>query len=243
MKIYTVGCSFTYGDELNDPHQSAWPVLLANKLNASVFNNAVPGGTNARTVYHTIKNTKDHYDLYLISWTDYSRFTYYKSDNNFEINFNAKLKHSLFQNSSFYKNWGSDLYKYWYNELYAYKIWLQQIIQLQTFLESKNKSYLMINSHRNYLPEWTSTEAVFKDQVKNLINFDIMNDDQILAEHKEIQYYLSLINKDTFFNWGDFFISQLCATFPTGPGGHILETGHEYLADLIYTHLCSKSKL
>ena len=88
MKIYTNGCSFTYGDELIDSKQTAWPAILANKLNGTVVNDAISGGTNSRTMYHTIKNIQQDYDLYLIAWTTYSRFTFYKSDNNFETNFN-----------------------------------------------------------------------------------------------------------------------------------------------------------
>lgn len=54
--IYSCGCSFTYGDELKDPSESAWPMLLGKKLNKTVDNFAVSGGTNQRTVYHTIKH-------------------------------------------------------------------------------------------------------------------------------------------------------------------------------------------
>ena len=143
MKIYANRCSFTYGDELVHPEQTAWPILLANKLNCTVVNNAVSGGTNSRTIYHTIKNIQQDYDLYLIAWTTYSRFTFYKSDNNFETNFNPQLKHTLYSSEKFYADWGNTLYKHWYNELYAFKLWLQQIIQLQSLL--RNKNYLMIN--------------------------------------------------------------------------------------------------
>ena len=50
MRIYACGCSFTYGDELKNPNKSAWPIRLAEKLSASIDNNAVNGGTNTRTV-------------------------------------------------------------------------------------------------------------------------------------------------------------------------------------------------
>ena len=71
MRIYACGCSFTYGDELQNPKISAWPTLVAEKLNATVNNDAVLGGTNVRTVYQTVKNIQDNYDLYLIAWTTY----------------------------------------------------------------------------------------------------------------------------------------------------------------------------
>ena len=121
MSIYACGCSFTYGDELKNPAESAWPILLGEKLNQPVSNFAVSGGTNFRTVYQTIKNL-NKYDFYLIAWTSYSRFTFYKSDNNFEVNFNPQLKNSLYSNEEFFKDWGKILYTHWYNELYAFNV-------------------------------------------------------------------------------------------------------------------------
>ena len=74
MRIYACGCSFTYGDELNNPNISSWPALLANKLQASINNKAVGGGTNDRTIYHTIKNIKNNYSSIKCSVTIYFRF-------------------------------------------------------------------------------------------------------------------------------------------------------------------------
>jgi len=238
MRIYACGCSFTYGDELKNPNKSAWPARLAEKLSASIDNNAINGGTNTRTVYQTIKNTQENYDLYLISWTTYSRFTFYKSDNNFETNFNINLKHSLYGNEKFYCNWGNDLYKYWYNELFAFKLWLQQIIQLQQIL--KDKKYLMLNTMENNLSKWLAPKESFINSVTELINIDLMNDKQIIDEYKEIQYYISLIDFSKFYRWNEFCISDLCKNFPCGPNGHILEEGHDQLANLIHQHICSK---
>jgi len=243
MRIYACGCSFTYGDELADPATQAWPAVLADMLQASITNEAVGGGTNARTVYHTIKNIGNDYDLYLIAWTSYARFTFYKSDDNQEINFTPQLDSASNLSKEFatisYKNWGSDLYKYWYNELYSFKLWLQQIIQLQSTL--KSKPYLMINTLDNRLSKWLVDENLFIESVKYLINFDVMNDQQIFDECKEIQYYISLVDTNKFYQWPNFYIAQLCKTFKCGPRGHILEEGHQHLADLIYTHVQDKT--
>jgi hypothetical protein len=238
MRIYACGCSFTYGDELNDPVTQSWPAILATKLSADFTNAATSGGTNARTVYQTIKNTQDNYDLYVIAWTTYSRFTFYKSDNNFETNFNPNLTHAIYSLTNFYKQWGEVLYKHWYNELYAFKLWLQQIVQLQQIL--KNKNYLMLNTMGNNLDKWLTPKESFGNSVKELINFDLMNDEQIIDEYKEIQYYISLIDTSKFYRWNEFYITDLCTKYPVGCGGHILEAGHEHLANLIYQHLCLK---
>lgn len=237
MRIYAIGCSFTYGDELLDPAATAWPAVLSKKLNASVVNDAVCGGTNSRTVYRTIKNLQNEFDLYIVAWTSNTRFTFYKSDNNFEINFNPQLSNSLYEKESFYQDWGQILYSTWYNELYSFKLWLQQIIQLQAVIK---KPCLMINTTNNNMNKWLVARDQFIDSVKSLVNFDLMTDEQLFDEYNEIQYYLSLIDTSMFYNWKEFNIVQLCSRFPCGPGNHILEEGHATLADLIYRHLCSK---
>ena len=236
MRIYACGCSFTYGDELVNPKIQAWPALLANKLQSTVDNYAIGGGSNYRTVYQTIKNIKNNYDLHLIAWTSYSRFTFYKSDNNYDVGFSPCLStSSLYVNEKYYYNWGNDLYKYWYNELFAFKLWLQQIIQLQQVL--KDKKYLMLNTMENNLSKWLAPKEYFINSVKGLINSDIMIDEQIFDEHREIQYYISLIDFSKFYRWNEFHIMELCDRFPCGPERHILEEGHEYLANLIYRHV------
>ena len=106
MKIYTNGCSFTYGDELQSPETSAWPVQLGTLLGATTVNDATSGGTNYRTMYRTIKQYQYNFDLYVIAWTTNTRFTFYKSDNNYEVNFNPGLRHSMYGKDSFYHNWG-----------------------------------------------------------------------------------------------------------------------------------------
>jgi len=237
MKIYVNGCSFTYGDELQSPRDSAWPMLLGKKLDATVVNDAVVGGTNYRTVYRTIKHLNNSFDLYIIAWTTNTRFTFYKSDNNFEINFNPQLVNKLYKDQSFYRDWGKTLYANWFNELYAFKLWLQQIIQLQAVIK---KPYLMINTMDNHLKNWLVKKNQFINSVKWLINFDIMSDDQIFDEYQEIQYYVSCIETEKFYRWNNFSITDLCTQFPCGAGGHILENGHTHLAELIYNHLCSK---
>jgi len=237
MRIYTNGCSFTYGDELQSPDTSAWPVLLGNLLGATTVNDGVSGGTNYRTIYRTIKQYQHNFDLYVIAWTTNTRFTFYKSDNNYEINFNPALQNSMYGNSSFYHNWGETLYNVWYNELYAFKLWLQQIIQLQSFIKAP---CLMINTMHNNIGKWFAPKEQFIDSVRELINFNIMTDEQIFDEYNEIQYYVQLIDTSMFYNWNKFYIQDLCNKFPCGPNGHILEDGHTHLAELLYNHLCLK---
>ena len=41
--LYTVGDSFTYGQELPNPEQQAWPALLADRLGYRLINDGRPG--------------------------------------------------------------------------------------------------------------------------------------------------------------------------------------------------------
>ena len=143
MKIYVNGCSFTYGDELESP-ALAWPQLLGNKLSATVTNDATSGGTNQRTVYRTIKNLAQDYDYYIIAWTSNLRYTFYRADDNYEINFNPQLINKLCGSDPAFKAWGEILYSDWHNDLFSFKLWLQQVVQLQAILKSHGKHYVML---------------------------------------------------------------------------------------------------
>jgi len=235
MRIYANGCSFTYGDELTDPKNDAWPAVLAKKSSSSLVNDSERGGSNQRTLYRTIKNLANDFDFYIIAWTADTRFTQYKSDNNFETNFNPSLEHSLYGDQWFYKKWGETYYKFWHNKLFAFKLWLQQIIQLQSLL--KHKRYLMINTFSNNLAAWTSEGSAFVENTKSLINFDIMNDVQIIQEYKEIQFYIDTIDKSKFYKWNEFAITDLRRDHKCGPRGHFLESGHLHLSNLIFDHI------
>ena len=96
----------------------------------------------------------------------------------------------------------------------------------------------MLNTMENNLFKLLDPKEKFIDSIKSLINFDLMTDEQIFNEHKEIQYYISLIDFSKFYRWNKFHIMELCDCFPCGPRGHVLEQGHEHLANTIYQYLC-----
>ena len=235
MSLFFIGCSHTYGDDLADPSTQAWPALIASAKGKDFVNLAISGGTNDRIVYHTIKNSNS-YDHYYIAWTYIERFTRYRSENNFEINFNPQLVNTKYGNDLTFTDYGKLHYAYWYNELYAFKRWLQQIILVQRYLESKNKSYTMINSCPNNINKWTCDRALFNNSVKSLLCFDLMNDDQLLDEHYEIQSLMSEINFSNYLGWNEFYITMLLNKYPVGPTKHLLDEGHQVIANYILKH-------
>jgi len=235
MSLFFIGCSHTRGDDLVDPDGSAWPTLVAQAKNQKFLNVAVSGGTNERTVYQTIKHI-DKFDKFYIAWTLVNRFTRYRVDNNFEVNFNSQLVNSEYCNDPSYYEYGKIHYTYWYNKLYAFKCWLQQIILLQRYLDSHSKKYFMLNTTDNNINEWCSSWQDFNNSVKSLLCFDLMNNDQLYAEHIEIQTLLKQINFEHFPGWGTWCIAGLKKSYPYGPTGHLLEQGHRAIADYILTH-------
>lgn len=235
MSLFFIGCSHTYGDDLANPSTDAWPAIIARSKNKDFVNLAVSGGSNDRIVYHTIKNS-NNFDHFYIAWTYIQRFTRYRADNNFEINFNPGLLNTMYGNDYSFKEYSKLHYTYWYNELYAFKQWLQQIVLVQRYLESKNKSYTMINSCSNNINRWTCDWAVFNDNIKSLVCFDSMNDDQLLNEHKEIHELLNEIRIDRFVEWGSWNIADLGQIYSTGATDHLLEEGHQAVADYIMAY-------
>lgn len=232
MKLYFNGCSHTYGDDLSNPLNDSWPAIIAKKTNNEFINDSMSGGTNDRILYQTIKNA-NCFDKFYIAWTYTARFTRYRSDNNYPINFNPQLRHDMFGHDKSFTIYGEYHYKYWHNELYNFKLWLQNILLIQRFIESINKPYIMINATDNLIEKWCSSREKFIDSIKELVCFDIMNNDQLFAEHEEIQNLLTQINFTYFIGWNDWYITKLHSDYALGPTGHLLSEGHMAIANYI----------
>lgn len=235
-KICAIGDSSMLGEYLSNPNQESWLSILGQRLNAEVVNDSANSASNYRNVFQLVKNLKENYDFYIIQWGPYSRYTFYKSDTNYEVNFNIHLEYGRWSNEKIYKDWGTVLYKHWHNELYAFKIFLQQIILVQSILKEHNKQYCMIHGPEQHLSRWLAPRDEFISKTKDLINFDIMNDKQILDEYEEIQYYSSLIDTSKFYKWNEFWVTQL-PDVKLASGSHPSKESHQHLADLIYTHV------
>lgn len=232
MKLYFNGCSHTYGDDLVYPATQSWPAVLAQKLNCQFLNDSMSGGTNDRTMYRTIKNIND-FDKFYIAWTYTHRFTKYRSDNNHEVNFNQELTHHLYGSDKSFLTYGKIHYATWHNELYVFKQWLQNIILLQSLFEKKRKKYVMLNANNNLIDRWTVPWKDFNNNVKSLLCFEKMNDDQLENEHNEIQMLVSQIDRDRFIGWNSWWLTKVSDQYPCGPTGHLLADGHQAIAEYV----------
>lgn len=233
MRLYFNGCSHTYGDDLDLPAAQSWPAILANSVGCDFLNDAVSGNANDHIIYRTIKNVRE-FDKIYIAWTYIERFTRYRADNNYVVNFNPKLTNSLYGNDSNFVNYGKMHYAVWYNELYSFKLWLQNIIMVQRYLEYAKTPYTMINADNNNINRWATSWPNFNSSVQSMLCFDFMNDDQLYQEHEEIQQLLKQINFENYIGWNTWWITK--DSFPTGPTGHYLSQGHEHVAKYILEH-------
>ena len=231
--IWSTGCSHTYGDDLEDK-KLAWPHMLADMLGTECVNNATSGGSNDRIVYETVK--ADPADLYIIAWTYKERFTRY-DPNNYQINFNPNLVHDMYSNRWEFTEYGKLHYTFWHNQLYSFKLWLQQIILLQRYLESKSQNYLMLNANHNNYEIFVTDWLNFNQSVRDYVCFDQMNDIQLQAEHAEIQQYIDNISKECYYKLDTFCITDLHDDYPLGDSGHLLEQGHREIANRLYNCL------
>ena len=77
MKIYFDGCSYTEGDELNEPENTRYSKIVADKKNSIEYNFALSSGSNRRIVRNLIEKDLSQYDIFIIQLTKTPRTEYY----------------------------------------------------------------------------------------------------------------------------------------------------------------------
>jgi len=123
-RLYTIGDSWTYGDELDNPTEESWPTLLAQELSCELINKGTSGGPNNWMFRKTIEwvSCQENLDdtILIVGWSEPNRR---EEKYNFIIFMHEKIKH-------FYNN-----------ELAHYQS-ICYMVALQEFLKSKNIKYL-----------------------------------------------------------------------------------------------------
>jgi hypothetical protein len=159
MKVLTVGDSFTYGAELRQPEQTAWPALLAQKNNWEVNNQGKGGGSNDRIIRVVFEEISNNYDLIIVAWTSWDRFEIKNGDVSIWAANNQRL---LVGDCS----WAKDYYKHGYDDFFAFSNYIRQIILLQSYFNQRGQRYLFCNAFD------TPTAYIEQDKpgVKELVN-------------------------------------------------------------------------
>ena len=130
-RLYTIGDSWTYGDEIPNPEEQAWPNVLSQEFDCEFIGKAICGGSNDWMFRKTIEWVSEHKNfddtIVIVAWSGPNRreenYQFYPS-----IIDDDKIERFIF----------SKLYN---DELEHYKS-ICYMITLQEFLKSKNIKHL-----------------------------------------------------------------------------------------------------
>jgi hypothetical protein len=208
--IYCIGDSFTYGEELSNREQDAYPYVLSRMLETTVTNLGKPATGNYRMVKRTMDIVLNHKPkLIVIGWSDPARQEF--ADDISIVDLWAGRNYRNMQNSSDHRR---DLIKYMtaYDVPgYYYTKWLRQIILLQSFCRANDVRCVMFNACN--AEDWNRT---------------------YMAKHQDLVEH---VDTTTFVGWPLSGSTEWCFKTPHGPGGHPLEQGHQIIANKIYEHI------
>lgn len=209
MTLYTLGDSFTYGEELDDPATQSWPALLANKLGYNLVNRGRPGCGNSYIVKTAIKQVpKLKPNLVIVAWTSCGRMEFADRYSVYDIwpGSNRRWEKPRPHRDTLVKYITS-----YHNVLHQYRSWLRSVILLQDFFKLRNINYRFINTFDNH---------------------------ELNKKYSKVSSeYIDLIDTDKFIGWPDTSMMEWMGDCSKGPGGHPLELGHARIADAIFTGL------
>ena len=175
MLLYTIGDSFTYGEELPTPSTQSWPALLSNKLNYDLINCGKPGTGNNYIIKTAIKQIpKLKPDLVIVAWTSCGRMEFADQHGVYDISsgWNRRFKKSY--------PYREILMKYitsYNNELHQYRSWLRSVILLQDFLKLRKDGELINDT----ISLWTFIQEFIGIQANSSYDYLLMN----YLEYKE----------------------------------------------------------
>jgi hypothetical protein len=175
MHILTNGCSFTYGDELDDPSTQAWPHVLESIMNESdsVINLSTRGASNTKILRDTIEYiNKDplEIDMVIIGWTDCTRAEFYSQrplTNQRYKNYTGPIQvNSLWGDQSFVgsNEFFKDYYKYWQDYSLDYTSWLMQVQLLESYLEEHNIDHKFFIAFGNPVDYEITNKYYFREE-------------------------------------------------------------------------------
>tara|TARA_B100001250_G_C19788922_1_gene785492 strand:- start:721 stop:1383 length:663 start_codon:yes stop_codon:yes gene_type:complete len=159
MKLYTIGDSWTYGDELVNPKKDSWPSVLSKELGCELINDAQCGGPNDWMFRRTIEWISQQKSLddtiVIVAWSEPNR----REENFNPIIYGEKL-------------WKKVMKYFYSDELSHYKS-ICYMVSLQEFLKSKNVKYLFfqpwcdILSSEKRLQKVRNNKSKFSDWLSN----------------------------------------------------------------------------
>jgi len=216
MKVLIVGDSFTYGEELSDRTQTAWPYLLAKQNVWQVTNQGKGGGSNDRNIRIVFDEIENNYDLIIVAWTTYDRFEINRTNNNGLSETIDPLDISITLAEKIDFKWALEYYLNHNDRFYNYQKWLRQIILLQSYLKQRDQKYIFCN-----------TFGIWSD-LREVEYENFMDKLSTLTKQVDGEYHVG---------WPQWGMLDWMGDCPKGPGGHPLELGHQRIAERINEHI------
>ena len=137
--IFTIGDSFTYGEELLDRENQAWPYLLAKKLDTTVINLGECGGSADRCFRLVINDiSKNKYELVIVAWPFPNRLEAWSNISNSAMSTQHDHRDPRLP-------WVNEWYKFSYDKDFMFEKWFCQILALQSFLKQMSQDYLFLS--------------------------------------------------------------------------------------------------
>ena len=158
MKIAFSGCSFTYGDELENPEEQRYSRLVCNKLEAEEINVSRCGMSNDLILHNFLKfctstegafQTCGKLDVAVIQWTSIARWQLWDDVKNDWAATSPMLeypKHLTLNSSRYYRNVYTDQHgieNYWKNVYLAEQYCKDNDIKL--IMMDMNRKELTVN--------------------------------------------------------------------------------------------------
>ena len=194
--LYTIGDSWTYGDELENPKKECWPSVLSKELGCELVNDAQCGGPNdwmfRRTIEWVCQQKSFDDTAVIVGWSEPNRR---------EEDYNTILQG---------EGMWEQVMKYLYNDELAHYKSICYMISLQEIFKSKNIKYLFfqpwfdivsceerlekVRVNKSKFSNWLDNEAKefypeklgIGDIIKNLDKKYII-DPQMLDERRNIK--------------------------------------------------------
>jgi len=207
-RVLTVGCSFTYGEELKHPYADAWPVILSRKNGWDVTNLGKGGGSNDRSTRVVFEEIDKEYDLIVVAWTVPDRFEVAHRNATLDINVQSGTKRNL--------PWVTDYYANHYDRFYSYSKWIRQVILLQSYFKQRNQRYL-----------FCSTFGMWSD-----LRIDAYEEYSMM-----LQPLIKQVDATHYVDWPQWGMTDWMGDCDKGPNGHPLEAGHNQIAIRINEHI------
>ena len=209
MLLCTLGDSFTFGEELDDPATQSWPALVAEHLGYQLCNRGSPGVGNSYIVKTAIKEIpKSKPDLVIVAWTSCGRMEVADRYSVYDIwpGCNRRFEKPYPHRDTLMKYITS-----YNNELHQYRSWLRSVVLLQDFFKLRQVNYRFVNT--------------FDNQELNKKYAKCSNE------------YIDLIDTEKFIGWPNTGIMEWTYGCPVGPRYHPLESGHRIIANQIINAL------